>query len=158
MIEVRVGDVLTAPERPLIIAHVLSNTGAYGAGFARDVARTWPHVRARFVAWHRGRLPVGAPPFRLGEVDYVPAGGGVKVANMVAQRGLRSASNRHPVDYNALTVCLHSVADVARRDTATVVMPRIGCGLGGSSWDRIGPIVERTLADVPTAVYDLPAL
>jgi hypothetical protein len=40
---------------------------------------------------------------------------------------------------------------------ATVHMPRIGCGLAGGTWDRIGPIVERTLSakNIGAFVYDL---
>jgi O-acetyl-ADP-ribose deacetylase (regulator of RNase III) len=35
-------------------------------------------------------------------------------------------------------------------------MPRIGCGLAGGRWDKIEPIVVRTLCDhgIYTTVYD----
>jgi hypothetical protein len=38
-------------------------------------------------------------------------------------------------------------------------MPRIGCGLAGGTWDRIEPLVARTLLarDVPVTVYDFAA-
>lgn len=37
-------------------------------------------------------------------------------------------------------------------------MPRIGCGLAGGTWDRVGPIVEEELCahGVPVMVYDWP--
>jgi hypothetical protein len=36
-------------------------------------------------------------------------------------------------------------------------MPRIGCGLAGGTWERVGPLVEETLgrAGVAVTVYDL---
>ena len=39
---------------------------------------------------------------------------------------------------------------------ASVHMPRIGCGLAGGKWERIEPLIERTLLAraVPTTVYD----
>jgi hypothetical protein len=36
-------------------------------------------------------------------------------------------------------------------------MPRIGCGLAGGTWDKIEPIIERTLLakGIEVVVYDL---
>jgi hypothetical protein len=33
-------------------------------------------------------------------------------------------------------------------------MPRIGCGLGGCSWELVEVVVERELKDVDVFVYD----
>jgi hypothetical protein len=35
-----------------------------------------------------------------------------------------------------------------------VHMPRIGCGLAGGTWDRVGPIVDWTLDRRDVFVYD----
>jgi len=37
-------------------------------------------------------------------------------------------------------------------------MPRIGCGLAGGTWDRIEPLLHRTLtvAGIAVTVYDFP--
>ena len=51
---------------------------------------------------------------------------------------------------------LTALARHARRLRASVDMPRIGCGLAGGTWDKIEPIVIRTLCerDVPAMVDD----
>jgi len=61
------------------------------------------------------------------------------------------------VRYPAIEACLEKLAVEALRLEASVHMPRIGCGLAGGTWDRIEPIIERTLTkqDVDVYVYDL---
>jgi hypothetical protein len=51
------------------------------------------------------------------------------------------------------------LAAKARELNATVHMPRIGCGLAGGTWERIEPLIQRTLIDagIEAHVYDLPA-
>jgi hypothetical protein len=51
------------------------------------------------------------------------------VANMIAQRGIRSGSSGPPIRYDAVADCLSTVAEHAARLTASVHMPHIGCGL-----------------------------
>jgi O-acetyl-ADP-ribose deacetylase (regulator of RNase III) len=64
---------------------------------------------------------------------------------MVAQHGIRTSSNGPPIRYPAVEACLTTVGTEARRLGASVHMPRIGCGLAGGRWDRIEPIIVRTL-------------
>lgn len=44
--------------------------------------------------------------------------------------------------------------DHAKRLNASVHMPRIGCGLGGGTWEEVEPIIVRTLTDTQVHVYD----
>lgn len=43
--------------------------------------------------------------------------------------------------------------------SASVHMPRIGCGLGGGNWEFVESLIVEYLCDrgVPVTVYDLPA-
>lgn len=154
MIEYRTGDVTAPGIRPVIVAHVTNDVGRFGRGVASAIAARWPAVRDEFLDWSR-RTP---PAARAGQVLYVPAAEGVVVANMVAQRGLPTASNRRPLDLNTLEICLQSVASVARGDTmVSIVMPKIGTGFGGHDWDHeVEPTVARILDGLPVIVYDLP--
>lgn len=78
------------------------------------------------------------------------------VANMVAQRGMKAGSSGPPIRYDAVEQCLRTVADHAERLGASVHMPRIGCGLAGGKWERIEPIVIRTLCErsIAATIYD----
>ena len=57
---------------------------------------------------------------------------------------------------SALEEGLETIANKAKELSASVHMPRIGCGLAGGTWARVGAIVETKLLDagVPTTVYD----
>lgn len=164
MITYHVGDA-TEPELDgcLVIAHVLSDTGAYGAGFAATVARRYPRARDQFQAWHRGDAEAFRRAFRLGATQWVGVGRDLGrrfgwsdrwVVNMVAQHGLRSATNPRPLDLDALHACLSSLAYGLTDEQ--VVMPRIGCGLAGGTWDEVEPIIAEVLVGADVHVYDLP--
>jgi hypothetical protein len=117
-------------------------------------------VRQAFFAWHRGESN-GAPPYELGQVQFVEAAPGLWVANMVGQHDVvLGPGGVPPVRYDAMRQALSRVATFAREHDASVHMPRIGCGLAGGSWDVVGPMVEQTLcqAGIDVTVYDLPEL
>lgn len=165
MITYHVGDA-TQPdlEGNVTIAHILSDSpkGHYDAGFAKNLAEVHPAARYRFQLWAKGLEGSGTQrPFKLGALQFVGVGHDLGathrwndrwVANMVAQHGLRSPTNPHPLDLDALDQCLRFLAEWTR---GPIAMPRIGCNLAGGTWEEVGPIVEATLADHDVHVYDL---
>lgn len=167
MVKYITGDA-TKPEggEPRIIAHVCNNVGGWGSGFVlalnrqfgtkilspRDMYRSWHRQARTYSVLHYRNVP-----FSLGQVQFVPTGEGVVVANMVAQNRTISESpdSGPPIRYDALELCLAQVGDYADRERCTVHMPRIGCGLAGGTWDRVGAIVEDMLEGIDVTVYDL---
>ena len=147
----------TSPDAwgPVVIAHVCNDAGAWGAGFVTAVSRRWPQPEHDYRAWYRKR---DRNNFALGAVRFVPVRNGLWVANMVGQHGTLSPVNLAPVRYSALGQCLHKLGDWALGHEASVHAPRIGCGLAGGSWDRVGPLIDVHLSQrgVPVTVYDLP--
>jgi O-acetyl-ADP-ribose deacetylase (regulator of RNase III) len=136
-----------------IIAHVCNDLGGWGKGFVLAVSRRWPEPEQQYRAWHQERAH---NDFALDAVQLVQAQRDIWVANMVAQRGMRTSSAGPPIRYEALERCLGAVAEHARCLEASVHMPRIGTGLAGGKWEHIEPIVTRTLCerDIATTVYD----
>jgi O-acetyl-ADP-ribose deacetylase (regulator of RNase III) len=164
MITYHVGDA-TEPDIDgrLVIAHVLSDAGAFGAGFAKALGDRYPRAKLQYLAWHRGERDAYLKPFRLGAIQWVGVGRETSrsaawydrwVVNMVAMSGLRSPTNPRPLNLQALHVCLSTLAKEIRDDP--VVMPRIGCGLAGGDWDEVESVIEETMARVDVHVYDLP--
>jgi hypothetical protein len=167
VITYHVGDA-TRPELDgtITIAHILSDgpRGAYDAGFAKNLAARHPEAQERFKAWAQGRTDDAgtARPFTLGAIQWVGVGHDLGrthrfsdrwVANMVAQHGLRSKTNPHPLDLDALELCLRQLGDDVR---GPIAMPRIGCHLGGGNWDdEVGPLIEAALKIHDVHVYDL---
>ncbi|WP_242427149.1 MULTISPECIES: macro domain-containing protein [unclassified Streptomyces] len=149
----------TAPrgEGVRIVAHVCNDIGGWGKGFVRAVSRRWPEPEAAYRRWHAER---GENDFGLGAARFVRVGPELWVANLVGQRGIRTArSTDVPVRYEAIDAALGLLADRAAALGASVHMPRIGCGLAGGSWDRVEPLVVRRLVDrgIPVTVYDFTA-
>lgn len=156
------------------IVHIVNDRGGFGRGVAHAIAEAWPNVRNRYLEWYR----VGSTwsshllfdeslsrrsPFELGEYQIVQvdsAPNPLYVVNILAQHGYRSAQNPVPfqVDYayKALKSLAYQIA-YGSHPYATVHMPRIGCGLGGSSWNLVETMVHQALVErsVNVYVYDL---
>src|SRR5947209_4653384 len=126
-----------------IIAHVCNDLGGWGKGFVLAVSKRWPGPEAAYRAWHRGR---SKNDFGLGAVQLVQVEPYIRVANMVAQRGMKTGSNGPPIRYDALRACLEKLAFEAKGLGASVHMPRIGCGLAGGRWEQVEPIILDELA------------
>lgn len=142
-----------------IIAHIVNDEGKWGSGFVVALSRRSRIAEDAYRMWHRNGHN-GATPFELGQTQMVNYADGIFVANMIAQRGVRhDPAAPRAVDYAALHEALTRVGDYCLRklDRPGVHMPRIGCGLGGGTWDEIEPIIQNTLIarGVPATVYDL---
>jgi len=169
MINYVIGDA-TYPigDGPKVIAHVVNDVGVWGKGFVLAISKKWPGAKKRYLDLAKP-LCLSSGKYerrvnlRLGDVHLVAAEPGIWIANMVAQRGLISASNPIPLQLDALAECLAVVKSMALAvdaqgvpSHASVHCPRIGCGLGGSTWENVEPIIMRELDGVDVYVYDLP--
>lgn len=136
-----------------IIAHVCNNLGGWGKGFVLAISKRWKNPEKEYREWHRNRAK---NDFELGNIQIVPVDNYISVANMIAQQGMKTGSNGVPIRYEAVEKCLLKLADEAKRMEASVHMPRIGCGLAGGKWERIEPIIKKTLLieNISTIVYD----
>jgi O-acetyl-ADP-ribose deacetylase (regulator of RNase III) len=141
-----------------IIAHICNDVGGWGRGFVLSLTQRYPAAEAAYRNWAQGN-PNPNPNipdvvFRLGEVQIVRVTSDILVANMIAQHGITTKNEIPPIRYEALGVCLNSVATISKKIGASIHMPRIGCGLAGGKWKYIEPILEQYLKDIPTYVYD----
>ncbi len=136
-----------------IIAHVCNDIGAWGAGFVLAVSRRWSLPEEDFRRWYRE-----GQGFSLGAVRIVPVEPSLYVANMIGQNGIRRAGGLPPIRYDALETCLLALAERAVELSASVHMPRIGCGLAGGKWEKVEPLIVAALVakNVDVTVYDLP--
>ena len=136
-----------------IIAHVCNDLGGWGKGFVLAISKRWPEPEKEYRSWHRGRAK---NDFALGHVQLVNVEKYVWVANMIGQRGMKTGSKGPPIRYEAIQECLASVAAMAKENSATVHMPRIGCGLAGGKWDLVEPLIssELSAAGIQVYVYD----
>lgn len=159
-IKYEVGDATNpAGEGPRIIAHIVNDRGWWGRGFVMAVSDRWPEVRREYQRWYQNADGESAGTFHLGVVQFVSVGGGIEIANMIGQHGVRQQRYAPPpIRYDALQRCLSAVGWRAIERRASVHMPWIGCGLAGGTWDRVEPLIMEHLVQrgVPVTVYDLP--
>lgn len=136
-----------------IIAHVCNDLGGWGKGFVLAISKRWPGPEAAYRAWHKDRSKNG---FGLSAIQLVPVEPYIWVANMVAQRGMKSGSNGPPIRYDAVRGCLKKLAVEANGLGASVHMPRIGCGLAGGRWEEVEAIIldELISQGIEVTVYD----
>lgn len=151
------GDATTPQgEGAKVIIHVCNDVGGWGKGFVLALSRRWPQPEASYRRWHREG---DDSPFELGQVQFVQVEPMLWVANLIGQHGVRPSDGRPPIRYEAIRAGLSRVAEFASKNSATVHMPRIGCGLAGGNWDEVEPLIREALiaAGVAVTVYDFPA-
>lgn len=137
-----------------IIAHICNDLGAWGKGFVLAISKKWSQPEKYYKEFknYKGLI--------LGHTQLIPVQTGeennlIFVANMIAQHGLRNINNPIPLNYDALTACLTILSSQSEMLTASIHMPRIGCGLAGGNWNKIESIIQKTLFDKEIYVYDL---
>ena len=133
--------------RPTIIAHVVNDVGAWGRGFVVALGRRYPQARTAYRKyWREYKLGGVQWVESMSELTLLPLG----IANMFAQRGVTGPLPR--VRYSALARCLKQVFELAVEEDAVVHMPRVGCGLGGGSWDVVKRLIDETVEETDADV------
>lgn len=146
---------LPQSDQPTIICHSCNNLGAWGAGFVVALGARYPITREKYLEWYQALWK--DVPFKLGEVQFVEINPQLWVANLIGQDGVGFKRGK-PVRYEALHQGFVTIARFAQQRGAEVVMPRIGCGLGGGDWNVVEGLITRTLLmnGVEVYVVDLP--
>ena len=131
-----------------IIPHIVNCKGAWGAGFVLALSKKWPDVEKGYKQWHINE----GKDLPLGQVQFVPAENRIEVANMVGQ----TLGGKKPIRLSAVKKCMREVFNRARQLNATIHCPRFGCGLTGSNWGEIEPLIQEEWVNkgLTVVVYD----
>jgi len=138
-----------------IIAHICNDIGGWGKGFVVAISRRWPEPEADYRRWYAER---DKNDFGLGAIRIVSVAVDLSVANMIGQRDIKRLGGSPPIRYDAVRSCLRALREAAHFLTATIHMPRIGCGLAGGDWTEVESIIHDELSkhDIAVTVYDFP--
>ena len=139
-------------DRNKIIVHICNDVGGWGKGFVMAISKRWKEPELRYREWFKSK-----ENFELGQVQFVQVENEIWVANLIGQHKInRDENGNAPIRYEAILSGLELVGQFAIEKNATVHMPRIGCGLAGGTWDKIEPLIDKTLMTngIETYVYD----
>lgn len=132
-----------------VILHGCNCHGAFGSGVAGAIRLKWPQIYKEFK--HNGS---GAG--LLGTVHFIPIFNHrdghkpeIVVANGYTQEFYGSDGKRY-ADLDAVSKCLLDTLVYCDNMSYDLYMPKIGCGLGGLSWeDEVKPLIEKASSDFP---------
>jgi O-acetyl-ADP-ribose deacetylase (regulator of RNase III) len=159
MIKYIKGDV-TEPQfdtKYCMIIHGVNDTGvSFGSGVAGAITRKWPQAREDYLS--RGnKLEILGEQLNLGDTFYSSVGKNIYIFHLVSQNGLISQDNPKPAKKWAILKGLESILykDYDFNDI-TIISPKIGCGLGGLSWDNdVEPLYNLMFKERDIFIYDI---
>lgn len=137
------------------IIHGVNNSGvSFGSGVAGAITRKWPHVRQDYLNWGLELYP---EYLELGSGIFSKAEDNIYVYHLVSQDGLISKDNPTPAKKWAIIKGLEGFFNTGYPfDKATIISPKIGCGLGGLSWvDDVEPLFQLMFKKQLVYIYDL---
>jgi O-acetyl-ADP-ribose deacetylase (regulator of RNase III) len=132
-----------------VVAHVVNNVPAFGAGLAAQMARVWPDTKKQYYEWSKSST------FQLGRVEMQMLSSGLVVAHLLAQNGLPAHDNPRPLDYEKLAQCLKTLGvRLQELEQSSLHIPRLGCGLARGLWPVVATLLEQNIpAAIPITVY-----
>jgi O-acetyl-ADP-ribose deacetylase (regulator of RNase III) len=131
-----------------VLVHICNDICKWGRGFVLAVSNKWPSVRYHYLANSNGMA--------LGTVQFVQVEPDLHVANLIGQHDIKPGpEGEPPIRHWAVREGLQKVKEFALEHNASVHMPRIGCGLAGSTWDQMEELIRRELDEISVTVYDL---
>lgn len=160
---------VNCPNGISIIVHCCNDIGAWGAGFVLALSKRWKKPEYAYREKYK--------MMQLGDIQLVNVEPNIIVCNLIGQHGIRSNSKRFefengmmvmknttlvqnqnniPLRYDALELGFRKLRQrIKDRNDVTIHMPKIGCGLAGGDWRRVGSIVERVFDGIDVFVYEL---
>lgn len=136
-----------------IIVHICNDIGGWGKGFVMAISKRWSQPEQQYRQWFKSN-----ENFKLGRVQFIQVEEDIWVANLIGQHGIyKDEKGNVPIRYDAILLGLENITQFAIDKKATIHMPRIGCGLAGGTWDKIEPLINKSLLrnEIETYVYDL---
>ena len=128
-----------------VVVHGCNCSGGFGSGVAGAIKKKWPHAYEAFIESGVGEDLLGGVNILLRCETDVPV-----IVNGYTQLTYGNDGQRY-ADVDAVRTVLEATAEFTDGGGyGDIYMPKIGCGLGGLSWeDEVLPIVEKVSSDYP---------
>lgn len=127
-----------------VVLHGCNCVGGFGSGVAGAIRRKWPDVYEAFKENGVGEELLGTTEFLMRSTR--PR---LVVANGYTQINCGNDGKRY-ADLDAVNSCVKAGVEYADAFDLPLYMPKIGCGLGGLSWDdEVKTIIENASQEFP---------
>jgi O-acetyl-ADP-ribose deacetylase (regulator of RNase III) len=145
-LEVRTGDLFASSARTLV--NPVNCVGAMGAGLAAEFRRRFPDLDADY------QRRCAAGQLRLGQPYRYRTAAGVQVVNFPTKGDWRAPSRLADIDQGLAYLAAHATG----WQLGSLAVPALGAGLGGLTWEQVGPLLYRHLhgLGIPVSVYAPP--
>ena len=137
------GDLFASNETRLV--HGCNALGIMGGGCAKIIKDRFPKVFQEY------RKIYEITGLKLGEIYPVEVDDKI-IINAITQENF--GTHQRQTDYDAVVSVFRKIEE--QYPNQTVIMPRIGAGLGGGDWSVIADIIETACVTVQPVVYTLP--
>jgi len=133
MIEYRIGDLFEQTDLKAL-AHGCNCAGVMGAGIAVEFKKRYPNMFELYRVFCKGGAIV------LGDcLAWTDVPTETVIFNLMTQPSYKSGAILSAIEKSAEDMMYRAV-DLG---ISKIGMPFIGCGLGGLSWEEVGPVFEK---------------
>lgn len=150
----------------VFVPHVCNNIDLFGAGFAAQVAQNYPSVKTDYHLLGKNFLKNNLGYSQIIKVYEDPKfRHKLYFINMIAQNGVRSYSNKRPLNYFALSKSMYKLSEYIYMNTGfmnkteriEIHAPKFGSGLAGGNWNFIQDLIDDVWGKFFVTIYNYSA-
>jgi len=119
-------------DKDILITHVCNDIPAWGSGFVVPLMAKWPQLKTH----HYLRKS------KLGETEFERVSDNIRVANMIAQKGVRGPQYARPLQDDSLVKCMETVA-LSLCLNEEIYAPKFGALRAGAKWEEIEVLINK---------------
>jgi O-acetyl-ADP-ribose deacetylase (regulator of RNase III) len=138
------GNIIHAKED--LVIHGCNCFCTMNSGVAKSIRERWPEALTADKRSEKGDIN------KLGTYTMVKVSPLKYVVNAYTQ--FNFGRDKVYLDYEALERVLEKI-NLGFYYGLSVALPRIGCGLAGGDWEKVKPIIEKTLGSRDITIYEL---
>ena len=139
------GDLLSATEG--YIVHGCNCQGAMGSGVALAIKNKYPKAYQDYMDFYMTR------DYPLGSCNLSRVNSKLAIVNAFTQE-YYGRDGKQYASYSAIADVMYKLANNISIDEP-IHMPKIGCGLGGASWETVEKLILKSLHNHDVTIYEL---
>lgn len=130
------------------IAHGVAPGDHFDHGLALALRERWPAMAKDFRHYCHQCHP------KPGELWVWGGVGGVRIFNLLTQGELGHGGKPGPATDASVNHVLRRLRhELDKGEIKSIALPRLATGVGGMEWEKVKPLIQHYLGDVPIPIY-----